>query len=111
MLKDTFIVVDAEPIPEILHEIIEYEHIQNFWVWAYDADWDPVSSTRVNASDGEEYQGRVKVSMYSLDAWFYAARLEGVNLQDMWLKAQNHPLKQWICCSKPLEEWDHESFI
>ncbi|RYP72426.1 hypothetical protein DL771_004221 [Monosporascus sp. 5C6A] len=109
ILRNTFIVVDAGCIPEDLWECTRPAY-EIFWVWAYDADWEP-SSTKDTESDGEEYQGRVKVPIYCLDAWFYAARYEGVSLRDMWLKAQNHPAKLWICYSKPLEEWRHEPYI
>lgn len=57
-----------------------------FWVWAYDADWEPSSDVAV--SNAEEYRGRVRVPLYSLDAWFYGACAEvEVSLKDMWLKA------------------------
>ncbi|KAK1593824.1 uncharacterized protein LY79DRAFT_579043 [Colletotrichum navitas] len=46
---------------------------QIFWAWAYDADWDP-ASVNVTVCDGEEYQGRIRVSIYCLDAWFCAGR-------------------------------------
>lgn len=98
--------IDDESIPESLEDPPYI--ISDFWVWAYDADWEPSASGTLTEA---EYQGRVKVSIYSLDAWFYAARYEGVSLRDMWLKAQSHPGKQWICLSKPLEEWEHESFV
>ncbi|KAH6983539.1 hypothetical protein BKA56DRAFT_615512 [Ilyonectria sp. MPI-CAGE-AT-0026] len=74
-------------------------------------DWEP-SSTDVTVSNGEEYRGRVRVPLYSLDAWFYGARAEGeVSLKDMWLKAQTHDEKLWICYSKQMENWHHESYI
>lgn len=111
ILQNTFIVVDTEPFSEHFDEVVRNPH-PNFFVWAYDADWDSSSlSTKDIAVDGEEYNGRVKVSIFSLDAWFYAARYEGVNLRDMWLKSQSHPRKLWVCYSKPLEEWHHESYI
>ncbi|KAH7142580.1 hypothetical protein B0J13DRAFT_526039 [Dactylonectria estremocensis] len=81
-----------------------------FCVWAYDADWEP-SSTDVTLPNGEGYRGRVKVPIYSLNAWFYVARYEGVSVKDMWLKAQTHHLKLWICYLKPIENWHHESDI
>lgn len=87
----------------------ERDLIDPCWVWAYDADWD--SSEEETVVDGEKYQGRVKVAKWSLEAWLYAARWEGVNLKDMWLKAQQHPEKFWICYTKRLEEWDHEPYI
>ncbi|KAG4261948.1 hypothetical protein FPRO03_11416 [Fusarium proliferatum] len=59
-------------------------------------------------SSGEKYQGRVKVSVYSLNAWFYAARWEGVSLRDMWLKAQTLEDDIWICYTMEMEQWDHE---
>ncbi|KAF7556573.1 hypothetical protein G7Z17_g1328 [Cylindrodendrum hubeiense] len=109
ILRNTFIMIDDEDIPEDLWKYSGPAR-DTFWVWAYDADWEP-SSTDVTFSNGEEYRGRVKVPIYSLDAWFYAARYEGVSLKDMWLKAQTHPSKLWICRSKPMENWDHESYI
>ena len=108
ILKNTFLVADDELIPEDLW-FEGMSHYTAIWLWAYDADWEP-SSTNDVASDGEEYQGRVKVPDLCLDAWFYAARYEGVSLRDMWLKAQNHPRKFWVGYSKPVEEWDHESY-
>ncbi|KAI7762972.1 hypothetical protein LZL87_013074 [Fusarium oxysporum] len=61
--------------------------------------------------DREKYQGRVKVAKWSVNSWFYAARWEGVSLRDMWLKAQQHPDKLWICYTREFEQWDHEPFI
>lgn len=98
---NTFIVVDSGPIPEDLGEGTGRAW-QAFWVWAYDADWEP-SSKSDNAPEEQGYQGRVKVPLLCLDAWFYAARWEGVSLKDMWLKAQKHSEKLWICYSKPME--------
>jgi hypothetical protein len=87
------------------------EDLDPCWVWAYDADWDRDSVETL--FNGEKYRGRVKVPIVALGAWFYAARWggEGVNLRDMWLKAQKHRDKLWICDSKDLEEWNHESYV
>ncbi|KAI7766388.1 hypothetical protein LZL87_014282 [Fusarium oxysporum] len=104
ILQNTFIAIPIELIPEC-----QDEELHPYWVWAYDADWD--SSTEETVCNGEKYEGRVKVAIYSLNAWFYAARLEGVNLRDIWLKAQQHPEKLWICYAKHMEEWDHEPYI
>ncbi|UPK93368.1 hypothetical protein LCI18_004303 [Fusarium solani-melongenae] len=54
---------------------------------------------------------KLKVAYYSLKSWFYAARWEGVSVRDMWLKAQQHSDKLWICYTKCMEEWDHEPYI
>lgn len=89
--------------------------VGGFWVWAYDADWNPEENKGdaegEGEGEGEVYEGQVRVSLLSLDGWFYAARWEGVAMRDMWAKAQRHPLKMWECYTKPLEEWDHESFV
>ncbi|KID94206.1 hypothetical protein MAJ_09820, partial [Metarhizium majus ARSEF 297] len=111
ILRNTFIVIDASSIPENIEDSFITRACDIYWVWAYDADWEPLLPTSDTGLDEEEYQGRVKVAIDSLDAWFYAARYEGVDLYDMWLKAQKHPQKIWICFSKELEEWHHESYI
>ncbi|KAF5591542.1 uncharacterized protein FSUBG_10468 [Fusarium subglutinans] len=105
ILKNTFIVIPFEFIPQS-----QNKELDPYWVWAYDADWDNSTEETV-CSSGEKYQGRVKVAVYSLNAWFYAARWEGVSLRDMWLKAQMHQDKLWICYSKEMENWDHEPYI
>ncbi|KAF5251045.1 hypothetical protein FANTH_3806 [Fusarium anthophilum] len=105
ILKNTFIVIPFEFIPQS-----QNKELDPYWVWAYDTDWDNSTEETV-CSSGEKYQGRVKVALYSLNAWFYAARWEGVSLRDMWLKAQMHHDKLWICYSKEMENWDHESYI
>ncbi|GKT56423.1 hypothetical protein ColTof4_09032 [Colletotrichum tofieldiae] len=105
-----FIVIDDECIPEDLWRYLGGPSDETFWVYAYDADWEP-ASTKVTVSDGKEYRGRVKVPIYCLDAWFYAARYGGVSLKDMWLKAQTQRSKWWICYFEPMENWDHESYI
>ena len=87
----------------------ESDFLDPCWVWAYDADWD--SSEEETVFNGEKYQGRVKVPKWLVNSWFYAARWEGVSHRDMWLKAQQHPEKLWICYTKRLEEWDHEPYI
>ncbi|KAF5686389.1 hypothetical protein FCIRC_2945 [Fusarium circinatum] len=106
ILKNTFVVIPIELIPES-----ENEELDPYWVWAYDADWDSSTDETACSSSGEKYQGRVKVAVYSLNAWFYAARWEGVSLRDMWLKAQMHQDKLWICYSKEMEDWDHEPYV
>ncbi|KAF5556904.1 hypothetical protein FMEXI_957 [Fusarium mexicanum] len=105
ILKNTFIVIPCEFIPQS-----QNEELDPYWVWAYDADWDNSTEETV-CSSGEKYQGRVKVAVYSLNAWFYAARWEGVSLRDMWLKAEMHNDKLWICYSKEMEDWDHEPYV
>ncbi|KAF5711566.1 hypothetical protein FGLOB1_4925 [Fusarium globosum] len=105
ILQNTFIV-----IPIALISKSDYEELHPYWVWAYDADWDSSTEETVSSS-GEKYQGRVKVSVYSLNAWFYAARWEGVSLRDMWLKAQQNDDKLWICYTKEMEQWDHEPYV
>ncbi|KAI6773017.1 hypothetical protein HG530_003975 [Fusarium avenaceum] len=110
ILRNTFIVIPTELLPELSEddEFGEDHNLDPYWVWAYDADWDNSEETVVN---GEKYQGRVRVAIYSLSSWFYAARWEGVSLRDMWLKSQQHPEKLWICYTKKLEEWDHEPYV
>lgn len=82
---------------------------EQFWLWAYDADWEPMDS--YTAPNGEVYQGRMKVLINSLDAWFYAARYEGVSLRDMWLKSHEFPGKVWKCDTMPLEPWKHQQYV
>ncbi|KAI1015463.1 hypothetical protein LB504_010929 [Fusarium proliferatum] len=108
ILRNTFIVIPIEFVSGNLN-IEESDFYDPCWVWAYDADWD--GSEEETVVDGETYQGRVKVAKWSLNSWFYAARWEGVSLRDMWLKAQQHPDKYWICYTKELEEWDHEPYV
>ncbi|OBS19948.1 hypothetical protein FPOA_11673 [Fusarium poae] len=109
ILRNTFIVIPIELTTEENRTHNEDTLLDPYWVWAYDADWD--SSEEETVFDGEKYQGRMKVAIWSVNAWFYSARWEGVNLRDMWLKAQQHPEKLWICYTKKLEEWDHEPYI
>jgi hypothetical protein len=107
LLRNTFIVIPMELISgNRSREASDF--LDPCWVWAYDADWDSSEETVFN---GEKYQGRVKVAMWSVNSWFYGARWEGVSLRDMWLKAQQHPEKLWECKSKRLEEWDHEPYV
>ncbi|KAF5556901.1 hypothetical protein FMEXI_954 [Fusarium mexicanum] len=108
ILRNTFIVIPFEFASRNLN-LEHYELYNPCWVWAYDADWD--GSEGETVVDGEKYEGRVKVALWSINSWFYAARWEGVSLRDMWLKAQKHPDKYWICYTKELEEWDHEPYI
>ncbi|KAF7548471.1 hypothetical protein G7Z17_g7034 [Cylindrodendrum hubeiense] len=108
-LRNTFIMINDQCIPEDIRRN-NRQDIDDFWVWAYDADWEP--SADITVSNGDEYRGRVRVPLYSLNAWFYGARYEGVvSLKDMWLKAQTDPEKLWICRSKLMESWHHESYI
>lgn len=107
ILQNTFIVVPIEQIPNDPDD----EDLDPCWVWAYDADWDSASDETI--CNGEKYQGRIKVPLYALGGWFYAARWEdgGVSLRDMWLKAQTDEDNLWICHSKVLENWDHEPYV
>lgn len=50
-------------------------------------------------------------SVYSLNAWFYAARWEGINLRDMWLKAQTLEDEIWICHTMEMDQWNHEPYV
>lgn len=111
ILRNTFIVIPIELTSEENLQRTEAsgDLLDPYWVWAYDADWD--SSEEETVFNGEKYQGRVKVAIWSVNSWFYAARWEGVSLRDMWLKAQQHPEKLWICYTKELEEWDHEPYV
>ncbi|EKJ74238.1 hypothetical protein NXS19_005905 [Fusarium pseudograminearum] len=111
VLRNTFIVIPLELVPAVSEDggFGDNHNLNPYWVWACDADWD--SSDEETVVDGDKYEGRVRVAIYSLNSWFYAARWEGVSLKDMWLKAQQHPEKLWICYAKRLEEWDHEPYI
>lgn len=86
----------------------------DFPVWAYDADGDSSSPTQQTESTGK------RTAAGSRCPFTRAGRLvlrgavrgyEGVSLRDMWLKAQRHPMKQWICLVKQDVEWDHEPFV
>jgi hypothetical protein len=58
------------------------------WIWAYDAKFVP--SATLPASGTEHYEGRLRVSLYSLYTWFYAVRSEELyNMALFWEKAQN----------------------
>ncbi|KAM0244011.1 hypothetical protein ACHAP5_006675 [Fusarium lateritium] len=111
ILRNTLIVIPIELLPELPEddEFGEDHNLYPYWVWAYDTDW--VSLEDEAVVNGEKYEGRVRVAIYSLDSWFYAARWEGVSLRNMWLKAQQHPEKLWICFTERLEEWNHEPYI
>ncbi|EXA31757.1 hypothetical protein FOVG_16994 [Fusarium oxysporum f. sp. pisi HDV247] len=108
----TFIVIPIELIPTLCEDDDSDESEDDepapYWVWAYDADWDTSSEEVIN---GEKYQERVKVAIYSLKSWFYAACWEGISLRDIWLKAQQHPERLWVCRTKHMEEWDHEAYV
>ena len=90
ILRNTFIVVEKQPIADLIRSPLENPL---FYAWAYDADWHPPPESPAERSELEAeqarlgYRGRVKVPWASLSAWFYAARLENVNMYDMWLKA------------------------
>ncbi|KAF5542788.1 hypothetical protein FNAPI_9887 [Fusarium napiforme] len=105
ILQNTFIVIPNELVPESRNG-----ELDPYCVWAYDADWDKSTEETV-CSNGEKYQGRLEIAVYSINAWFYAARWEGVSLRDMWLKAQMHEDKQWICYSQEMDNWDHEPYV
>ena len=107
-LRNTFIVIPIDLV-DGNRSIEESDCLDPCWVWAYDADWD--SSQGDTVFNGDRYEGRVKVAKWSLNSWFYGARWEGVSVRDMWLKAQLHPDKMWICYTKELEEWDHEPYV
>ncbi|KAH7203399.1 hypothetical protein BKA60DRAFT_600477 [Fusarium oxysporum] len=74
ILRNTFIVIPIELIPELSEdgEFTANHNLDPYWVWAYDADWD--SSDEETVVNGETYQGRVKVAKWSISSWFYAAR-------------------------------------
>ncbi|KAI1070407.1 hypothetical protein LB507_010230, partial [Fusarium sp. FIESC RH6] len=105
--RNTFIVIPIELV-DGNRKVQEGDILDPDWVWAYDAGWDSTQAETI--MNGEKYQGRVKVAKDSLKSWFYGACWEGVSLRDMWLKAQRHPDKMWICYTKDLEEWSHEPY-
>ncbi|EGU73632.1 hypothetical protein FOXB_15859 [Fusarium oxysporum f. sp. conglutinans Fo5176] len=81
ILRNTFIVIPIELIPELSEdgEFTANHNLDPYWVWAYDADWD--SSDEETVVNGETYQGRVKVAIWSISSWFYAARWEEFSLE------------------------------
>ncbi|KAF7552509.1 hypothetical protein G7Z17_g4261 [Cylindrodendrum hubeiense] len=83
--------------------------LPTFFLWAYDPDWKPPippgDTTKYEpaieacacrgtfvgghgGADEDGYQGRVKVAIRDLYGWFYYARSTGVDLKDLWRKAQ-----------------------
>ncbi|RGP70199.1 hypothetical protein FSPOR_4099 [Fusarium sporotrichioides] len=89
ILQNTFIVVPIELIPDNPGE----DELHPYWVWAYDADWE--ASPEETIYNGEKYQGRVKVAFYSLNAWFYAARREGLSADEIqWPGVPRNPRKK-----------------
>ncbi|KAH8168704.1 hypothetical protein LIA77_11968 [Sarocladium implicatum] len=116
ILRNTFIVVDSPTIAAHLDEDDIHYQREVFAVWAYDATWHPPTDTEAAQSPERAeqrrlgYRGRVRVSYFSLGAWFYAARAADVSLYDMWRKAEREPDRMWHGCSKYLEGWDHEPF-
>ena len=109
--QTTYIVVSSDCVPRELGTAprIIYQNLPLLWVWAYDADWNPPSPNRTTDDDG--YDGRLKVPINRLFTWFYAARVENVDMKDMWRKAQKHPDKLWTCETLFLEDWVHEPFV
>lgn len=75
----------------------------------------PTESDAMTEEEAEQvrlgYRGRLRVPLLSMDAWFYAARWEGVSLYKMWLKAQKDPDQLWYGETKYMEQWDHAPFV
>ncbi|KPM39564.1 hypothetical protein AK830_g6992 [Neonectria ditissima] len=130
ILKNTFLVLADDCIFHELdtHELnydfitgpqknkVLPEQVPNFFLWAYDPDWEPPSPPDTVSNDGisiegctcrgtftrgyggadeDGYEGRVKVSISDLFCWFYYARVNGVGLKDLWRKAQGMEDQTW----------------
>ncbi|KAM0420324.1 hypothetical protein ACHAPT_011866 [Fusarium lateritium] len=96
-------------------------NLPKFFVWAYDANWEPPNRSGDQATptvevkgcncqgtfaggyggaDEDGYQGRVKVLVHSLFTWLYYARHirdHVINLKDIWRIAQDMPNQVWDC--------------
>ncbi|CEI41901.1 unnamed protein product [Fusarium venenatum] len=79
ILRNTFIVVPIELTSEENRQRPEDELLDPYWVWAYDADWD--SSEEETVFNGERYQGRVKVAIWSSAIEDGRSRLESLEQQ------------------------------
>ncbi|KAH6695567.1 hypothetical protein F5X68DRAFT_258159 [Plectosphaerella plurivora] len=116
ILKNTFIVLNSDCVhpnlltcDELMELLADDEEYLVYWLWACDANWE-LCPPGQDADEGG-YQGRVKVPFACLQAWFYAARCEGVDVKAMWKKAQLHPRKLWVCNTKAMQNWEHESYV
>jgi hypothetical protein len=86
ILSNTFLLITPEVVTSCINTSTP-------WIWAYDADFVPSTATPPSLASGQEqerYQGRLRVSLYSLFTWFYAVRSEGLySMSRFWEKAQN----------------------
>ncbi|OBT97635.1 hypothetical protein VE01_04541 [Pseudogymnoascus verrucosus] len=86
ILSNTFLLITPEVVTSCINTSTP-------WIWAYDADFVPSTATPPSLASGQEqerYQGRLRVSLYSLFTWFYAVRSEGLyGMSRFWEKAQN----------------------
>ncbi|KAI8676054.1 hypothetical protein NCS57_00508700 [Fusarium keratoplasticum] len=95
--------------------------LPHFFLWAYDANWEPPSRSEgqvattvqvegcncqgtvargYGGADEDGYQGRVKVRVHSLFTWLYYARHvrdQVIDLKDIWRIAQDMPNQVWNC--------------
>ncbi|KFX91927.1 hypothetical protein O988_07507 [Pseudogymnoascus sp. VKM F-3808] len=82
--SNTFLLVTPEVVDACLNTSTP-------WIWAYDAKFVPSATLPPTSASGtEHYEGRLRVSLYSLYTWFYAVRSEELyNMALFWEKAQN----------------------
>ncbi|RSL43761.1 hypothetical protein CEP54_014963 [Fusarium duplospermum] len=113
--------VTEDEIGEDGTPLLTYRDLPMFFVWAYDANWDPPNHPEDQAiliakvkgcncqgtfgrgyggADEDGYQGRVKVRVHCLFTWLYYARHvrdNVIDLKDIWRIAQGMPNQVWDC--------------
>lgn len=71
ILTNTFLLVT----PKVVNACI---NTRTLWIWAYDVKFVPLTTPPPPLADlaagAEHYEGRLKVSLYTLLTWFYAVR-------------------------------------
>lgn len=82
--SNTFLLVTPEVVDACINTFTP-------WIWAYEAKFTPSTTLPSLSSSGtEHYEGRLRVSLYTLFTWFYAVRSEELyNMALFWEKAQN----------------------
>ncbi|OBT80499.1 hypothetical protein VF21_00857 [Pseudogymnoascus sp. 05NY08] len=93
ILTNTFLLVT----PEVVNACI---NTRTPWIWAYDAKFVPSTTPPPppadSAAGAEHYEGRLKVSLYTLLTWFYAVRSEELySMALFWELAQKQPVQAW----------------
>ncbi|KAF4964346.1 hypothetical protein FSARC_7713 [Fusarium sarcochroum] len=106
------------PIGDSGLPLLQAESLPDFFLWAYDANWEPPTRPNEQAAlstegctcqgtfsggydgaDEDGYQGRVRIDLSNLFTWFYFARhiRKDVDLKDIWRIAQDMPNQAWYC--------------